>query len=114
MSRLAFSDIPALTRHFITSPLLGLPFAESQTRITMDASSEIEATSGAIVFIQVKATQRIPSESSVIQPGIRAKVAASGSPSWKRIHRSEEHTSELQSRENLVCRLLLAKKKSIH
>src|SRR5690606_41299571 len=27
-------------------------------------------------------------------------------------HRSEEHTSELQSRENLVCRLLLEKKKS--
>src|SRR5690606_39925184 len=26
-------------------------------------------------------------------------------------YRSEEHTSELQSRENLVCRLLLAKKK---
>src|SRR5690606_41315105 len=28
-----------------------------------------------------------------------------------RIARSEEHTSELQSRENLVCRLLLEKKK---
>src|SRR5690606_41850292 len=27
--------------------------------------------------------------------------------------RSEEHTSELQSRENLVCRLLLEKKKQI-
>src|SRR5436309_6848861 len=27
--------------------------------------------------------------------------------------RSEEHTSELQSRENLVCRLLLEKKKRI-
>src|SRR5690606_39908861 len=27
-------------------------------------------------------------------------------------NRSEEHTSELQSRENLVCRLLLDKKKS--
>src|SRR5690606_40005660 len=27
-------------------------------------------------------------------------------------HRSEEHTSELQSRENLVCRLLLEKKKA--
>src|SRR5690606_40229175 len=26
------------------------------------------------------------------------------------LHRSEEHTSELQSRENLVCRLLLEKK----
>src|SRR3712207_7443573 len=34
-----------------------------------------------------------------------------GSP--KRIfHRSEEHTSELQSRQYLVCRLLLEKKKS--
>src|SRR5690606_17847313 len=28
--------------------------------------------------------------------------------------RSEEHTSELQSRENLVCRLLLEKKNSKH
>src|SRR5436309_8818765 len=28
--------------------------------------------------------------------------------------RSEEHTSELQSRENLVCRLLLEKKKQIN
>src|SRR5690606_40371153 len=28
--------------------------------------------------------------------------------------RSEEHTSELQSRENLVCRLLLEKKKHTH
>src|SRR5690606_41602065 len=35
---------------------------------------------------------------------------------WCRLHhpleRSEEHTSELQSRENLVCRLLLEKKKN--
>src|SRR5207253_3931953 len=29
-------------------------------------------------------------------------------------HRSEEHTSELQSRGHLVCRLLLEKKKRIH
>src|SRR5690606_42019182 len=29
------------------------------------------------------------------------------------VTRSEEHTSELQSRENLVCRLLLEKKKKI-
>src|SRR5438270_3355859 len=31
-----------------------------------------------------------------------------------RTHRSEEHTSELQSQSNLVCRLLLEKKKSRH
>src|SRR5690606_39884362 len=35
---------------------------------------------------------------------IRARIEVNGS-------RSEEHTSELQSRENLVCRLLLEKKK---
>src|SRR5690606_41578194 len=29
----------------------------------------------------------------------------------EQVERSEEHTSELQSRENLVCRLLLEKKK---
>src|SRR3712207_7728888 len=30
------------------------------------------------------------------------------------LRRSEEHTSELQSRQYLVCRLLLEKKKNIH
>src|SRR5690606_39571280 len=35
-------------------------------------------------------------------------------PAWRNFDlRSEEHTSELQSRENLVCRLLLEKKKTI-
>src|SRR5690606_40030500 len=41
-------------------------------------------------------------------PRGRAKKDAAGR---KIGHRSEEHTSELQSRENLVCRLLLEKKK---
>src|SRR2546430_11026803 len=31
-----------------------------------------------------------------------------------RLRRSEEHTSELQSQSNLVCRLLLEKKKNLH
>src|SRR5699024_11323487 len=33
---------------------------------------------------------------------------------YKKINRSEEHTSELQSRFDLVCRLLLEKKKTIN
>src|SRR5215475_16000890 len=37
--------------------------------------------------------------------------STSASPPWPVPSRSEEHTSELQSRENLVCRLLLEKKK---
>src|SRR2546422_7429207 len=32
----------------------------------------------------------------------------------RRLHRSEEHTSELQSRLHLVCRLLLEKKKKTY
>src|SRR5260221_10330477 len=32
----------------------------------------------------------------------------------EKIHRSEEHTSELQSHSDLVCRLLLEKKKNRH
>src|SRR3712207_7512631 len=34
-----------------------------------------------------------------------------GPPAAERANRSEEHTSELQSRQYLVCRLLLEKKK---
>src|SRR2546427_7932801 len=37
--------------------------------------------------------------------------AESFGSSRRRFHRSEEHTSELQSQSNLVCRLLLEKKK---
>src|SRR3712207_7673705 len=37
-----------------------------------------------------------------------------GSPDKSRYLRSEEHTSELQSRQYLVCRLLLEKKKKLH
>src|SRR2546427_7944055 len=33
---------------------------------------------------------------------------------WRARARSEEHTSELQSQSNLVCRLLLEKKKTKH
>src|SRR5579883_275692 len=39
------------------------------------------------------------------------QTGRSSSSRWRGIRRSEEHTSELQSRENLVCRLLLEKKK---
>src|SRR2546422_3505404 len=49
--------------------------------------------------------------------GRLAGAAATFSPRRKRwvakFHRSEEHTSELQSRLHLVCRLLLEKKKKI-
>src|SRR5688572_32600754 len=46
-------------------------------------------------------------------PGLRGRdLAAAGEPVRTALRRrSEEHTSELQSQSNLVCRLLLEKKK---
>src|SRR2546430_14482571 len=44
-----------------------------------------------------------------IQPDGSQRFQAIGTP----MPRSEEHTSELQSQSNLVCRLLLEKKKNI-
>src|SRR5436309_10651101 len=50
---------------------------------------------------------------SRLRPGADPQPAAArlGHPHRGAQRRSEEHTSELQSRENLVCRLLLEKKK---
>src|SRR5437868_11839694 len=48
--------------------------------------------------------------------GLEGKPAAKGRADQRRImqvERSEEHTSELQSRFDLVCRLLLEKKKRV-
>src|SRR2546422_6439882 len=52
----------------------------------------------------------------VQRPGRRQSVRSAGRWRWRIEHsafalRSEEHTSELQSRLHLVCRLLLEKKK---
>src|SRR2546427_2998188 len=49
-------------------------------------------------------------EGEVMDPGIVAE-AIRGLFSTAGVKRSEEHTSELQSQSNLVCRLLLEKKK---
>src|SRR2546427_5751893 len=50
----------------------------------------------------------------VLRPVERRLVRLGGNPvhaGWWLVVRSEEHTSELQSQSNLVCRLLLEKKK---
>src|SRR5690606_23577339 len=67
--------------------------------------AEEMATSLALVIDDVAETSRIVSD-------IESKIGKEEyeTMDWKELVRSEEHTSELQSRENLVCRLLLEKK----
>src|SRR5690349_24216088 len=54
---------------------------------------------------------RMPSARFITPRGVCTKIAATV-PTTTIMNRSEEHTSELQSRRDLVCRLLLEKKKN--
>src|SRR2546423_11487580 len=63
---------------------------------------------------------RVPLVQTAVRPaaargeaGVR-ECEVQGLPRNHQTHRSEEHTSELQSLAYLVCRLLLEKKKKIH
>src|SRR2546422_7332608 len=62
----------------------------------------------AVVLLIIAAPNKLPPS-----PGQESRPAAAlpGPPVPDREGRSEEHTSELQSRLHLVCRLLLEKKK---
>src|SRR5687768_18300068 len=57
---------------------------------------------------------RLPSVRSIMDSSISLNIVASNYGRWPLNvpGRSEEHTSELQSRLHLVCRLLLEKKKN--
>src|SRR3712207_8742075 len=64
------------------------------------------------------AASAIPSSTSSPRPqsggwGRLRCCGPAARPGWGGAARSEEHTSELQSRQYLVCRLLLEKKKKI-
>src|SRR6266480_5229423 len=48
------------------------------------------------------------------RPWSRGRAPGPRTPLGQRAARSEEHTSELQSHVNLVCRLLLEKKKTLN
>src|SRR3712207_7552596 len=57
------------------------------------------------------ANASIPTPQPVLyRPMLARSATRSRLPAWRLSQRSEEHTSELQSRQYLVCRLLLEKK----
>src|SRR3712207_7713504 len=68
------------------------------------SSQPLRVTGLRYLFASSLFVKRIVFASQSRRPGTRNAIAA-------RASRSEEHTSELQSRQYLVCRLLLEKKK---
>src|SRR2546429_6026029 len=72
------------------------------------------ATSGAPTCTMTRYVPRAPGLSFPLVTTGWSSPCTSAFPSLRRSTRSEEHTSELQSRLHLVCRLLLEKKKNAH
>src|SRR3712207_8293751 len=68
----------------------------------------IEGTFQAKVSIQLPVAPNLREGSNIGPPALKVRITM---PSGGTEFRSEEHTSELQSRQYLVCRLLLEKKK---
>src|SRR5690242_21627944 len=71
---------------------------------------EVNAREGA-VFVWAGRRETLPGRGGVSRGGGTASHQGGSSAVSANIWRSEEHTSELQSHVNLVCRLLLEKKK---
>src|SRR5207302_2887727 len=63
---------------------------------------------------EVRTLVELAGASTLIADPVTFQRSVGARSKLKEIERSEEHTSELQSRENLVCRLLLEKKNKIN
>src|SRR2546427_3228466 len=66
--------------------------------------------SGRLAHLPALGNARLRTHAPALRPR-NDRRAAGGCPGLRGRGRSEEHTSELQSQSNLVCRLLLEKKK---
>src|SRR5260370_25643512 len=83
----------------------GYPVPEGETPFSFLYKLCFEGVRERYLPITLAVTQRLQRELEVIEK--------TGLAEFFLINRSEEHTSELQSHLNLVCRLLLEKKKKI-
>src|SRR5690606_11485323 len=67
----------------------------------------LQAVLAVITLLCAQVVSNVGAAVMMVPMAINVALASGGNP------RSEEHTSELQSREKLVCRLLLSKKKTL-
>src|SRR5690606_41900593 len=98
------SPISPLSLHDALPISMATPYATIRTGAGVVTERVSEAASAAGRVFAVDPTS---ASASCIGGNIAMNAGGKKAVQW----RSEEHTSELQSRENLVCRLLLEKKK---
>src|SRR2546429_1129681 len=85
-------------------PAFAGSLSEKEPNMTFGRIARIAVLASLVIFLSVFLA------SSGSRPPAEARPQFSGGGN----NRSEEHTSELQSRLHLVCRLLLEKKKNVH
>src|SRR5690606_41595258 len=91
-------------------PLHSFPTRRSSDLFSADLAAVVSLFVASVAGIPVSTTH---TKTTAIMGVGAAKRLSSVNWGIVKEMRSEEHTSELQSRENLVCRLLLEKKKMI-
>src|SRR3712207_7592741 len=83
-------------------------------RSALDAGARVEAVAGADAVVQEGGHVEAVLAEHELRPVGARRFLQHQRPKRGRAGRSEEHTSELQSRQYLVCRLLLEKKTPLH
>src|SRR5688572_9318092 len=103
--------VPSFVDSHTHIPFAGLRESEFNRRLQGETYEQVAASGGGIAST-VRATRAASEEELVNNVLARtATMARYGTTTAEAKSRSEEHTSELQSQSNLVCRLLLEKKK---
>src|SRR5690606_40753613 len=102
-----FCTTPATTEIYTLSLHDALPICRPWAAAASRVPPQVSSTSSR--WAAMARTSTVWVGELMVMNSWRARFQA-GEPGVAAIQRSEEHTSELQSRENLVCRLLLEKK----
>src|SRR5690606_40689290 len=104
----AFGTIAYLAGNAVFADYLQIHFTPGTGELSVVLGAAIGAGLGFLWFNAPPAAIFMGDTGSLALGGLIGSIAVA---TKHEIVRSEEHTSELQSRENLVCRLLLEKKK---
>src|SRR2546426_9117331 len=108
--------MPTRWRRITSSAKLALRFACSIAAPPYLMMIDLPRNSRMYGSASIRISARCSASSITSSPSqdVPREILVAGELAQARVHRSEEHTSELQSPCNLVCRLLLEKKKITH